>query len=95
MSSIRYEKFNLYDCIRNICTSIPSEIEMSHFIKLCIRYSLAYLNLKQNHGYRISETNLESLTEFENIAVDSIAELFQRNTTGEFLQLRKYFFPLL
>ena len=51
--------------------------------------------MKQNKGYRISENPLESQAELEKISIDVLAELFSRNDSGEFIQLRNYFQPLL
>ena len=81
--------------IEKICKSIPSERELIFFIDICVRLSKSYLRYKEFKGYKICETVTDKAVELENLAVDSIGELFERNSEREYIQLRKYFIPYL
>ncbi len=87
------KKIDLKACIHRICQSIPEEREMIEFIKICIRLSYGYLRYKESRGYRIRESAESPESNLEDIAVDAIADLFERNGAGEYIQLRRYFIP--
>ena len=80
-------------CILHICSSIPSEGEMKEFIHLCMRISYSYLTYKISRGYAVLDRGNGSVMDLEDIAVDAVADLFERNEHGEYVQLKRYFIP--
>lgn len=86
---------SLSDIIHRICEGIPDEGELIPFIRLCTRLAMGYLRMKIAKGYRIGESLFMTDSEMEDIAVDCLADLFERNQTGEYVQLRRYFQPQL
>lgn len=89
------KEISLNNIIHEICHSVPDESEMIGFIKICIRISYGYLRYKESRGYRIRESSHLSESRLEEMAVDAIAELFERNALGEYVQLRRYFLTYL
>jgi len=89
------KEVSLENMIHQICQSVPKESEMLNFIKICIRLSYGYLRYKESRGYRIRESSKLSESKLEDVAIDAIAELFERNTYGEYVQLRRYFYPYI
>ncbi len=84
------KNFELKKCIICICEGIVPENE-SKFIQLCLRFSYGTLMYLKTAGYHVEDEKLKSCNELENLAVDTIAELFERNTKGQYVQIRKYF----
>jgi hypothetical protein len=88
-------KIDLLGIIPKICDCTLSEKGTVPLIRLCIRLSFAQLRFMESKGYRIRESRSAGDDDLEHLATDSIAELFERNETGEFVQLRRYFTPHL
>ena len=88
-------KENLIDIIQTVCSVSPQEPETTDLIKLCIRISYAYLKYKISIGYHICENVKEQKKELSELAVDAIAELFERDNKGQFTQLKRYFNPII
>ena len=92
--SIDSLKENLTNIIQTVCSESPREPETSDLIKLCIRISYAYLKYKISIGYHICENVKEQKEELSELAVDSIAELFERNHKGQYIQLKRVYFSI-
>jgi len=89
------KNINLPELIRIICDSAPTEPEILPLVRLCIRLSLGYLRLKEHSGYYIREHNSATDQELEDLAADSVADLFRRSSTGHYIRLQHYFTPRL
>ncbi|MBN1893726.1 hypothetical protein JW906_04500 [bacterium] len=81
--------------IERICRSDASERDLRDFIGLCVRLACGALRILESRGYRIFEQRGMDAGESERIALDALADLFERNPSGEFIHLRRYFEPRL
>ena len=90
MYSRESSSFSLDTCIRRICSDAPPDSIMLPFVRLCTKLSLGYLHHRRQQGQHISENIRPTRREFEDIAVDAIADLFQRNDAGVYTVLRRY-----
>ncbi|MFO7889574.1 MAG: hypothetical protein R6V04_04470 [bacterium] len=95
MKFIFLKNIYLPDLISMVCNSVPSEPEINPLVRLCIRLSLGYLRLKEHSGYHIREHNFATDQELEDLAADSVADLFRRSSTGHYIRLQQYFTPRL
>lgn len=89
------ENCNLSQTIPCICRGIPTESEIRPFIRICVHLAMGYLKYKSSIGYRITQSKVDTESELEDIAVDAIADLFERNDQGEFVQISRFFQPYL
>jgi hypothetical protein len=80
--------------IQSICSGKISEKDLIPFIRFCVRLSIGYLRYKSSIGYKISESGTGSQN-YEDIAYDVLADLFERNTSGQFIRIQSYFLPYL
>jgi len=81
--------------IERICRSDATERELRDFVVLCVRLACGTLRVLESRGYRIFEQRAADAGEAERIALDALADLFERNPSGEFIRLRRYFDPHL
>ncbi len=86
---------DLYSLIEAICSSKPTEAELIPFIRLSVQFSLGYLRYKCKCGYRITETYPYEDKYLERMAVDAIADLFERDFSGNWIRLRAFYQPCL
>ena len=77
------KNLDLYKLIQMVCHSVPAEHEVTPLVRLCIRLCMGYLRYKETLGYRIRELHLNT-DQDENIAVDAVADLFERSQSSEF-----------
>lgn len=82
---------NLTQVVYSICDGSYDQAGLIHFINLAQRISLSYLKYQEMLGKRISGDAWESDLELADLAMDCIAELFGRDDTGRFPQLKKYY----
>jgi hypothetical protein len=74
--------------IRSVISDQPDDASVQEFFGLCRKIARTHL-LIRSRGAR-SYQNIFGL-EMDDLATDAVAELFQRNTGGVFVQLRSYF----
>ena len=78
-----------------LCNGALDDRGLSRFLRLCVRFSIAYLKMQSSKGYRILEGPGGGEAEWESVAVQALATLFRREEQGRFPQLAAYFKPLL
>lgn len=66
----------------------PHPVSVEHVRELSVRMALAYLHQKRRRDSLSAEPFGLSM---EELAIDSTADLFQRDDRGRYVQLRKYF----
>lgn len=76
------------DALESILSDRPHEAAIQHLVAVCTRMASAYLYLKARLGTLRPEHF--GLT-FEDLALDSCAELFERDEHDRFVELRNYF----
>ena len=76
------------DALASVLSECPSPASVNHLVYVSTRMALAYLYQKARLGSLRPEHF--GLT-FEDMALDSTAELFQRDDSGRFVELRAYF----
>lgn len=85
---IRSRKVSLRRCIQSVISESPDRASTAYVIEQSHKLALAYLIKKMHSGsLQLSMFGLS----VEDLALDSIAELFQRNEDGTFPTLRAYF----
>ena len=89
------ESKKLRSIIQSICSGEYSPGELVDFIDVSQKIAISYLKYQESLGKNIKPKNIEGLNNLEDIAIDCIAGLFMRNDLGEFVQLKRYFTPLL
>lgn len=85
------KRLNLTQLVLNICSGNFCQSELIQYINLTQKISLSYLKYQEMLGKRISEERPESENELSDMALDCIAELFARDETGNFSQLKRYY----
>ena len=79
---------NLRSLLRSILKREPSNDTIKAFINICHKMAVAYLCVKHSNGHLSTERfGLNR----EDIALDSIADLFRRDKDGNFYELQIYF----
>ncbi|HNR67168.1 MAG TPA: hypothetical protein PKN04_01145 [bacterium] len=86
---------NLRQLVVSICAGNFSHTELIQFIHLVQKISLSYLKFQEILGKRIAGERMEADVELEDLALDCIAELFSRDASDQFTQLKRYFEPKL
>ncbi|MBN1153482.1 hypothetical protein JXB12_01035 [candidate division KSB1 bacterium] len=86
---------NLSNLVRKICSRHYSSNDLIEFIDLSQKIAISYLKYQEALGKNIRPKNAEGLNDLEDVAIDCIAGLFMRNDCNEFVQLNKYFLPIL
>lgn len=76
------------EALASVLSDCPSPASVNHLVYVSTRMALAYLYQKARLGSLRPEHF--GLT-FEDMALDSTAELFQRDDSGRFIELRAYF----
>ncbi len=84
----RYRKISLRRCIRSLVSDSPDRASTAYVIESSHKLALAYLIKKTQRGSL--QVSLFGLS-IEDLALDSIAELFERTSDGRFPVLRAYF----
>ncbi len=82
---------NLTQLVYSICDGSYSQEGLIHYIDLAQKISLSYLKYQEMLGKRISGDAWEADLELADLAMDCIAELFGRDDSGRFPQLKKYY----
>lgn len=93
--SVNMKKIHLRTLVERICAGNYSQDELTHFVHLVQKISLSYLKYQEVIGKHIRWEKREHGTELEDMALDCVAGLFMRNEANEFVQLQRYFTPLL
>jgi hypothetical protein len=83
----------LTNLVHSICAGTYCQAQLVQFINLTQKISLGYLKYQEVTGKRISGERLETEIELADLAIDCIAELFSRDDSNQFYQLKKYFEP--
>jgi hypothetical protein len=81
--------------IRSICAPNPPEKLAAAFARACIRLAAASLRMFEAGGYRVRDRRAGGEEDIGILAADCIADLFERDAAGTFVQFRKYFGPSL
>lgn len=81
----------LSDLVSCICNGTYKETQLLEFINLVQKISLSYLKYQEVIGKHIRWERRSHTGELEDLAMDCIAGLFNRNDQGAFTQFRKYF----
>ena len=89
------ESVKVLTLIRNICNGNYSPRELTEFVNLSQKIAVSYLKYQEVIGKNIRPKNAEGLNDLEDVAMDCIAGLFMRNNNNEFVQLKRYFEPIL
>jgi len=79
---------HLKSILASLLSDTPSRTCVREFVNLCHKMALAYLRNKTKNGRLNSALNVTSL---EDLALDCIADLFQRDARGVFIKLVAYF----
>ena len=82
---------NLMQLVYSICDGSYSQSGLIQYVNLAQRISLSYLKYQEMLGKRISGDAWEADLELADLAMDCIAELFGRDDSGQFPQLKKYY----
>ena len=82
---------NLTQLVYSICDGSYTQSGLIQYINLAQKISLSYLKYQEMLGKRISGDAWEADLELADLAIDCIAELFGRDETGRFPQLKKYY----
>ncbi|MBD3287563.1 hypothetical protein GF337_02060 [candidate division KSB1 bacterium] len=85
----------VFTLINNICNGNYSPTELTEFVNLSHKIAISYLKYQEVIGKNIRPKNAEGLNDLEDVAMDCIAGLFMRNEDDEFVQLKRYFEPIL
>lgn len=89
------EPENIYSLISNICNNNYKPGELVEFINISQQIATSYLKYQEVIGKNIRPKKAEGINEIEDVAIDCIAGLFMRNNTGDYVQLKRYFTPIL
>jgi len=81
--------------VKHICSKGYKQSELVQFIDLVQKISISYLKYQELLGKNIRPKNTEGLNDLQDVAIDCIAGLFMRNDDEEFVQLTKYFNPII
>jgi len=81
--------------IHSICRGKYSPKDLVEFVDISQKIAISYLKYQEIIGKNIRPKNAEGLNDLEDVAIDCIAGLFMRNEEGEFIQLKRYFEPVL
>ncbi len=76
----------------HICEGTSSTGEEESLLRSCLNLASNYLQILEHRGRRVRET--KRTIEFELLASDCLAELFQRDNAGRYPRLQSYFLPL-
>ncbi len=76
----------------HLCEGTSSAGEEECLLRACLSLSSQYLQIMEHRGRHVRET--KRMIEFELLASDCLAELFQRDSTGRYPRLQSYFLPL-
>src|SRR5690606_8870344 len=82
---------NLTQLEYSICDGSYTQSGLIQYINLAQKISLSYLKYQEMLGKRISGDAWEADLELADLAIDCIAELFGRDESGRFPQLKKYY----
>jgi hypothetical protein len=82
---------NLTQLVYSICDGSYNQSGLIQYINLAQKISLSYLKYQEMLGKRISGDAWEADLELADLAMDCIAELFGRDDSGRFPQLKKYY----
>ncbi len=89
------EAMKLLPLIKSICGLNYTPGELTEFINLSQKVAVSYLKYLELNGRNIKPRKCEGINELEDVAIDCIAGLFMRNEQGEFVQLARYFNPII
>ena len=92
MTTQEEQRNHLFLRLKEICTGEIMPSQLKDLARLFIRLTITCLRTLECRGQHVRETNRE--IEFEQLASDCIAELFQRDAEGGYRHLRAYFSPL-
>jgi hypothetical protein len=79
---------NFNQLVISILKPFPETSKINEFVNLSYKIALSYLRTKYSYGAHIQERYGISV---EDMAYDSIAELFSRDDNGNFNELKRYF----
>jgi hypothetical protein len=80
--------FNIKPLIQDIYSEIPSRDSVYRLIHIFHKLAKSYLQIKYLNGH-IDHNNFG--ININDLAIDSIAELFKKNDRGEFIEIKNYF----
>ncbi len=81
--------------VTKICESHSSHSDLEDFIHYCKSMVVTILWIKKSRGQFYIPFREESDKEIDDVAIDLLAPLFQRDQEGKFIRLDKYFRPFL
>ncbi len=85
----------LQQLIFKIMNTDQSLLELNLFIRYCTAFSSAYLFSRRHAGKLSLEYTQADDAKMQQLAIDSIAELFARDEHGSFFKLIQYYMPLI
>lgn len=88
---MRLPEVQLADLILKLRKPNPPATDVRHFVQLCHNIASAYLNQRVNSG-RLDPVFFA--VSVNDLAMDCIAGLFERNRVGEFPKIKAYFKPI-
>ncbi|MBN2011353.1 hypothetical protein JW960_18585 [candidate division KSB1 bacterium] len=89
------ESGKLFSLVHNVCNGGYSPGELTEFVDLSQKIAISYLKYQEGVGKNIRPKKAEGINELEDVAIDCIAGLFMRNDDGDFVQLKRYFCPVI
>ncbi|MCK5149107.1 hypothetical protein KAR48_20290 [bacterium] len=92
---VELENLFLRRLLQRFCSAHPTDAEVRQLVEMSAQLALRYLKYKQSRGFVIAESRAYHAEELKSLAIDLIAELFERNDFGEFIIIRNYFTPHL
>lgn len=82
------ESFSILSLLQSVCNNSLAQINTNHLINLAQNYALTYLRYRYQNLSKVLMAEDASLDE---MAIDAIASLFERNDSGSFIRIKTAF----